>query len=129
MMLIKPLLIAFLTLASLFVASAMNCRTVSNLSSSIDQQISLSQTAAEQGHWDEARTALNRASAAWHAHDTYLHVTVNHQDVDNAESLFAQMQQYAMQEDLDQYRITAAQLSLQLKQLARTQQLSIQNIF
>ena len=126
---IKPLLIACLTLASLFIASAMNCRTVSALSDTIGQQLAISQAAAENGQWSEAEDALVQAGELWHSHNTYLHITVNHAEIDEAETLFAQMQEYAQKQDLAQYCTTAEQLTLQLQQLKETQQLSIKNIF
>ena len=96
---IKPLLIACLTLASLFIASAMNCRTVSTLSDTIGQQLAISQAAAENGQWSEAEYALLQAGELWHSHNTYLHITVNHAEIDEAETLFAQMQEYAQQQE------------------------------
>ena len=61
----KPLLISFLILASLFIAGSMNYRTITHLSDSINAQLTLSAEAAQEEQWEEADAALQRANKIW----------------------------------------------------------------
>ena len=124
----KPFFIACLILVSLFVAGLMNCRTVTHLSDSIETQLSYSQAAAQSGRWDEVGDALHNAAETWQEHKTYLHVTLDHSDIEETEALFADICQYAAQEDVHKYCTSAERLTVQLEHLKETQQISIKNV-
>lgn len=126
---IKPFFIALLIFVSLFTAGAMNCRTVTTLSDSIDTQLRTSQAAAKGGRWEEAEQALAQASQTWQDHEAYLHVVLDHNEIDEAESLFAEVRQYADQQDRNKYCTGAERLCVQLSHMKETQQLSLKNIF
>ena len=124
----KPLILAGAILLSLFTAGLMNCRTINTISRSMDKQISLSQDAAQQGRWESADQALARALDTWESHNVYLHVTLDHNDIDKADLLLSALQQYAAQHDGAHYCADARRLRTQLDHLAETQRLSLQNI-
>lgn len=128
MSIIKPFFIAVLILASLFTAGIMNSHTMEQLSDSIDLQLQLSQSAAQEGDWDAANQALAQASETWLDHDAYLHVMIDHNEIDAAESIFAEVREYADQQDSDKYRTSVERLSEQLDHIKETQQLSLKNI-
>ena len=129
MSIIKQFLIACLIIVSLFTAGAMNSRTMENLSDSISEQLSLSQSAAEGSRWEDVEGALSQASQTWKDHETYLHVMVDHKEIDEAESLFAEIRQYAAQRDSNKYCTGAERLSVQLDHLKESQRFDIKNIF
>ena len=124
----KPFLAAALILGALFVAGAMNCRAVAAWSDTIGSDLTLSCQAAAQENWEEADAALQRADQVWQSHSAYLHVMVNHSEIDEAETLFAEAKEYAAQQDSGHYRVSAAQLRAQLSHLSETQQLKLKNI-
>ena len=124
----KPFFIACLILVSLFTAGAMNQRTVSDISDSIRTQLNASQAAAQQEQWESAERALSQADRTWQAHEAYLHVVIEHDEIDEAEALFTEVSQYARQHDSDKYCTSAERLCTQMVQLEESQQLSIKNI-
>ena len=124
----KPFFIACLILVSLFTAGAMNQRTVSDISDSIRTQLNASQAAAQQEQWESAERALSQADRTWQAHEAYLHVVIEHDEIDGAEALFTEVSQYARQHDSDKYCTSAERLCTQLNHLEESQQLSIKNI-
>ena len=67
-------------------------------------------------------------SRTWQAHEAYLHVVIEHDEIDEAEALFTEVSQYARQHDSDKYCTSAERLCTQLNHLEESQQLSIKNI-
>lgn len=124
----KPFFIACLILVSLFVAGLMNAHTVTRLSDSIETQLSYSQSAAQSGQWDEVGDTLHSVTELWEEHKTYLHVTLDHSEIEETEALFAEIRQYAAQEDIQKYCTSAERLVVQLDHLKESQQISIKNV-
>ncbi len=124
----KPFFIACLILLSLFTAGVMNARTVSQLSDSIETQLSYSQASAQRGQWGEVGHTLHAASETWQEHKTYLHVTLDHGEIEETEALFAEARQYAAREDADRYCLCAERLAVQLEHLKESQKISVQNV-
>ena len=102
----KPFFIACLILVSLFTAGAMNQRTVSDISDSIRTQLNASQAADQQEQWETAERALSQADRTWQAHEAYLHVVIEHDEIDEAEALFTEVSQYARQRQILHQRRT-----------------------
>ena len=124
----KPLLISFLILASLFIAGSMNYRTITHLSDSINAQLTLSAEAAQEEQWEEADAALQRANEIWKEHDAYLHIMVTHEELDTAEEILFEVRQYAQRRDCENYCSSAQRLCMQMDHLKDTQRISLQNI-
>lgn len=124
----KSLFSACLILAALFGASITNAVVVTNVTDEIHETLSLSQQAAQQEDWDTAHQLLARAQETWETHNAYLHTMVNHDELDEAESLFAEIGQYAKQQDANKYCTFSECLAVQLDHIQETQQLSIQNV-
>lgn len=124
----KPFFIACLILVSLFAAGLMNAQTVSRLSDSIETQLSYSQSSAKSGQWDEVGDTLHDVAELWQEHKTYLHVTLDHSEIEEVEALFAEARQYAAQGDVDKYCTCAERLAVQLEHLKETQRISIKNV-
>ena len=64
----------------------------------------------------------------WEEHKTYLHVTLDHSEIEETEALFAEIRQYAAQEDIQKYCTSAERLVVQLDHLKESQQISIKNV-
>ncbi len=124
----KPLFISCAILISLFTLGIINYAAISELSDNISEELTLSETAAKAENWDEASAALMRANKVWNAYDTYLHIMINHNDLDETEVLFSSLLQHTLQHESLHYYPEMAQLRTHLEQLKATQQLSIHNI-
>ena len=125
----KPLFISLLIIASLFAAGCMNARTITDLSGAIDEQLALSLDAAQNGQWPAADAALQRAGALWDSHETYLRMTVTHEELHATEEILFEARQYAGQRDLENYCSSARQLRMQMEHLRTLQKINLQNIF
>ena len=84
--------------------------------------------AAGEENWPEARRRLDGTYEDWESSQTFFHTIMDHQELDEAESLFAGARAAcAEQYDADFHRILA-QLMSQLRLLAETQSVSVKNI-
>lgn len=124
----KPFFVACLILGSLFTAGLLNAQTVSRLSDSIETQLSYSQAYAKDGQWGDVGDALYNVSRLWQERKTYLHVTLDHSELETTEALMAEARQHAAQENTDQYCTCAERLAVQLEHLKDSQRISIKNV-
>lgn len=129
MRIIKPFFIAVLILAALFTAGFMNGQTIGRLSDDMDEQLRLSQTAAEEGRWEDAAKAFSAAKDTWKSHEAYFHVVIDHKEIDEMESLFSEAGSYARQQDSNRYCTSSGCLSVRLNHMKEAQQMNWKNIF
>ena len=83
--------------------------------------------AAQQERWDEAADRLSSAYRDWDSSQSFFHTIMKHEDLDEAESLFAGAFAACREQDNEDFHITLAQLMCQLRLLAETQSVSIKN--
>ncbi len=84
--------------------------------------------AAQQERWDEAADRLSSAYRDWDSSQSFFHTIMKHEDLDEAESLFAGAFAACREQDNEDFHITLAQLMCQLRLLAETQSVSIKNV-
>lgn len=84
--------------------------------------------AVRQEDWTAARDALDRAYADWDGCQTFLHVVMEHEELDKAEELFAGAFVMCEEEEGPGLRSLLAQLMRQMDALAETQSLGVKNI-
>lgn len=84
--------------------------------------------AAQQERWDEAADRLSSAYRDWDSSQSFFHTIMKHEDLDEAESLFAGAFAACREQDNEDFHITLAQLTCQLRLLAETQSVSIKNV-
>ena len=84
--------------------------------------------AVRQEDWTAAAEHLGRAYADWGRSQTFLHVIMEHDELDKAEELFAGAFAMCGEEEGTGLRTFLAQLMQQLDALAETQSLGIKNI-
>ena len=60
-----------------------------------NEQLDALQNAVEQGRWDEAHRIAQKLNAAWEEHRSYLAMLFSHQELDQIESAFVRLEQYA----------------------------------
>lgn len=84
--------------------------------------------AVRQEDWTAAAARLEQAYADWGRSQTFLHVVMEHEELDKAEELFAGAFAMCGEGEGAGLRTLLAQLMRQLEALAETQSLGIKNI-
>ena len=83
---------------------------------------------ARQEDWEQAEKRLEAAYADWDGSQTFFHTIMDHDELDEAESLFAGAFAVCREEDGADFHMLLAQLMEQLHLLAETQSTSVKNI-
>ena len=83
---------------------------------------------AQSEDWPAAADGLQRAYADWDRSQTFFHTIMEHDELDEAEDLFAGAFAMCREEDDADFHQLLAQLMKQLDLLAETQQTSVKNI-
>jgi len=78
--------------------------------------------------WEEAEERLSRGYESWGQSQTFFHTVMDHEDLDDAEALFAAAFAACGQRDAPDFLTTLSELTARLSLLAETQKISIQNI-
>lgn len=86
------------------------------------------EAAAQQEDWDEAQRRLEKAYADWDSSQTFFHTIMEHDELDEAESLFAGAFAVCQERDDADFHTLLAQLINQLQLLAETQEISVKNV-
>lgn len=95
------------------------------------------------GEWtaalDEAEAALEQGGSGqqqlealttlWQEPQSYLHIVISHEELDEAEALLAQAEAMAAQGDSQSLYPVLAELRGQFRLIAETQRISVKNIF
>ena len=84
--------------------------------------------AAESGDWDAAAGEMAALRADWQRKQSYLHITLQHGEINEADTLLHQCALYVDSWDGDALADAAVQLTLQFDRLAELEQLSIKNV-
>lgn len=86
------------------------------------------EAAAQQEDWAEAQSRLEQTYADWDSSQTFFHIIMEHDELDEAESLFAGAFAVCQERDDADFHTLLAQLINQLQLLAETQEVSIKNV-
>ena len=84
--------------------------------------------AAMEEDWSGAAERLEKAYRDWDSSQTFLHTIMEHDGLNEAESLFSGAFAACRERDNEDFHIMLAQLTCQLRLLADTQNVSIKNI-
>ncbi len=79
-------------------------------------------------HWDAAREQMDQIYGDWQNNQTFFHIILSHEELDEAEELFAGAFAMCREEDDADFHQLLAQLMKQIDLLAETQQTSVKNI-
>ena len=83
---------------------------------------------AQREDWEQAAKHLETAYADWDSSQTFFHTIMDHDELDEAESLFAGAFAVCREEDSADFHMLLAQLMGQLHLLSETQSLSVRNV-
>ena len=86
------------------------------------------QDTAQAENWDSVRDDLSALHESWDAHATYFHIILQHDELNEVESLLARADSFAFEQDEGEFRACVAELKSQLLVLSEMQEISIQNI-
>ncbi len=84
--------------------------------------------AAVQQDWDAARDALESLTGSWEKWQTYLHILIDHDEIDQTEELLSLCQLHMEEKDTATLRVTVSQLRCMFSLLAEIEQLNIKNV-
>lgn len=91
--------------------------------------LELADQAAAREDWAEAGRRLEAAYGDWDSSQTFFHTIMEHDELDEAEKLFAGAFAVCREGDDADFHQMLAQLTSQLRLLAETQSVSIKNVF
>ena len=124
----KSLWIPLLTLAALLAAALWTGTYISGETERWSEILQQADSLAGEGRWEEAEKTIQQGYDDWDSRQTFLHIVMEHEELDEAESLFASAFAACSLQDAPDFHATLAQLISQMSLLAETQQVSIKNI-
>lgn len=83
---------------------------------------------AAQEDWEEAERRLTAAYGDWDSSQTFFHTIMDHDELDEAEKLFAGAFAVCREKDGADFHQMLSQLASQLRLLSETQSVSIKNV-
>ena len=92
------------------------------------QTLDAAERAVIQEDWPHAQSALDDLTKNWSKWQTYLHILIDHAEIDHAEELLALCQLHIEEKDTAALRVTVSQLRSLFSLLAETEQLNIKNV-
>ena len=124
----KALRVAILTLVLLMAAGLANSVYLTARCDDWTARLNAVTSAAESGDWDTARREMAELQTDWWDKQSYLHITLQHGEINEADTLLHQCALYVKERDNDALSDAAVQLALEFDRLAELEQLSIKNV-
>ena len=124
----KALRTAILVLVLLMAVSLVNSAYLTARCDNWTARLDAVTAAAEGGSWDTAGREMAALRADWQKKQSYLHITLQHEEINEADTLLHQCALFVDTQDNDSLSDTAVQLALQFDRLAEMEQLSIRNV-
>lgn len=124
----KVFRIPVFVLLLILVLSLFNSFALSRRCDDWTAQLEASDEAARQEDWQSARRSLEVAYNDWNRHQTWLHIVIEHKEIDTAESLLQRCRVLGQEEDSVEFRSTLADLRSQIRLLNEMERVSIKNI-
>ena len=85
-------------------------------------------SAAESGDWAAAQREMSELQTDWREKQSYLHITLQHEEINEADTLLHQCALYVREQDNDALSDAAVQLALEFDRLAELERLSVKNV-
>ena len=124
----KYFIVPAAVLALLLGLSLWNAATVDALIEPWCASVEEARSAAAREDWDAASRLLHETREAWSARHAYFHIVTAHDELEEADALFASAESFAEARDAAEFRADAAQLVAQLRVVAEMQRLTIKNV-
>ena len=120
--------IPFLLLLALFSATLVNAAVADRLVVDWCTERDQHQSTAQAENWDSVRGDLSALHESWDKRTAYFHIVLQHDELNEVESLLARADSFAFEQDEGEFRACIAELKSQLLVLSEMQEISIQNI-
>ena len=124
----KHLGISVALLAAIFCTALANTVYLSTFTQDLTDQLFFAQEKAAAGNWEEALALTQQAHQNWEKHGTYLHITLQHEDIDNVYLFFLQTEQFLSCQKEGEYAAANAALMGHLTLLREQEELTLKNI-
>ena len=115
-------------LAALLGASLWNAHFVASEIEPWREAIESSVAAAERNDWQSALDAVRSTRESWDARKPYLHIVTAHDELDKVDTLFAEVESFAIEQDMGEFRAEASELAVQFGIIAEMQELTVRNV-
>ena len=124
----KALRIPVFILMLILSLSLLNSVSLSRRCGDWTTQLNTVDSAARALSWEQARDELDTVYDSWKQCQTWLHIVIDHKEIDAAEALLQRCRVLCQEEDSVEFRSTLADLCSQLKLLDEMERVSIKNI-
>lgn len=124
----KALRIPVFILMLILSLSLLNSVSLSRRCGDWTAQLNAVDSAARARSWEQARDELDTVYDSWKQCQTWLHIVIDHKEIDAAEALLQRCRVLCQEEDSVEFRSTLADLCSQLKLLDEMERVSIKNI-
>ena len=121
----KALRIAIVTLVLLMAAGLVNSVYLTARCHDWTARLDAVTSAAENGDWEAAAGEMAALRADWQRKQSYLHITLQHEEINEADTLLHQCALYVDSRDNDSLADAAVQPTLQFDRLAELGQVCI----
>ena len=124
----KALLAPAATLVLLFSLSLLNGATIQKETARWSSQLQQAVHFIQSENWNAIETAIQTSYEDWRVKQTYLHIVLEHEAIDNAEAMYQRAFAFTSAKDSQELRAELADLLHQLTLLSEMERLSIKNI-
>ncbi len=124
----KALRVAILTLVLLMAAGLANSAYLTARCDDWTARLESVTAAASVRDWDSAAEKMSLLQQDWQQHQSYLHITLQHEEINEADTLLHQCALYVREQDSDALSDAAVHLALEFDRLAELEQLSMKNV-
>ena len=100
--------IPFCLLLALFGAALLNAAVADGLVTDWCAELDKLQDTAQAENWDSVRDDLSALHESWDAHATYFHIILQHDELNEVESLLARADSFAFEQDEGEFRACVA---------------------
>lgn len=124
----KALLAPAATLVLLFSLSLLNGATIQKETARWSSQLQQAVHFIQSENWNAIETAIQTSYEDWRVKQTYLHIVLEHEAIDNAEAMYQRAFAFTSAKDSQELQAELADLLHQLTLLSEMERLSIKNI-
>ena len=124
----RKLLPPLLVLGVLLAFALWNSAAITDCTARWQEQLQQADALAQAEAWTEALDTLSDSYADWSKRQTYLHIVVRHDALDEAEAMYHRALSFATNRELPELRAELSALGVQLRLLAEMERLDIKNV-
>ena len=124
----KALLAPAATLVLLLSLSLLNGATIQKETARWSSQLQQAVHFIQSENWNAIETAIQTSYEDWRVKQTYLHIVLEHEAIDNAEAMYQRAFAFTSAKDSQELQAELADLLHQLTLLSEMERLSIKNI-